>query len=507
VQTFSGRLLLDSFTPLQCALGVLLMLLLGAAGAALHINLSTASLLYLLLVVSFAVHCGFFQASILSIAAVMCQTYFFAPPAYSFYIADPRNAVAIVIFEVTALIVSQLSAREKAHALESRRQRTKLQRLYTVSRRALMIDVNDSAEQQMAEIILDEFQLDGVAICNSEYKNVGVAGCWVARRDELCQGIRNGEFSPVLLPSRTMLEELKTAHGTFGTLLLRGEEMTPLGLESLASLVALTVERHRAFLKEGEAQAARRTEQLRTTVLDGLAHAFKTPLTIIRAASSGLLEVGKMTDLQSELTGMIDEQSAWLDDLANRLLQTAQVDGENLCLELETVDVAALLHEVVADFQQEWARGVKKGLIASPIHISLPEEIVPISADHDMLRSTLSELLENAVKYSRSGKPISLSASHGRNELNLSVHSWGSVIRLDDRERIFERFYRCREHQELARGTGIGLSVARRTAEAHMGNIWVTSSEQEGTTFNISLPLHLASMEQEERMSNWQLKY
>ncbi len=237
------------------------------------------------------------------------------------------------------------------------------------------------------------------------------------------------------------------------------------------------------------------------------AHAFKTPLTIIRAASSGLLELGNMSDLQSELTGMIDEQSAWLDDLANRLLQTAQVEEENLCLELETVDIAALLHEVVADFQQESTRVVKKGVIPSPIRITLSEQIVPILADHDMLRGTLSELLENAVKYSSSGKPISLSASHKQDELLLSVHSWGSVIRMDDRERIFERFYRCREHQESARGTGIGLSVARRAAEAHMGNIWVTSSEQEGTTFNISLPLHVGSMEQEERMLIWQPKY
>lgn len=483
------------------------MLLLAAVGTAIHMNLSTASLLYLLLVVLFAVHCGFFQASILSIAAVICQTYFFAPPAYSFYIADPRNGVAIVIFELTALLVSQLSAREKAHALESRRQRTKLQRLYTVSRRALMIDVHDSAEQQMASIILDEFQLEGVAVCTGQYDNVSVAGCWAENRDELRQWIRGGVFNPMFLPSRTVLEELRTADGTFGTLVLRGDEMTPLGLESLASLVALTVERHRAFRKEGEAEAARRTEQLRTTVLDGLAHAFKTPLTIIRAASSGLLELDQMTDLQSELAGMIDQQSAWLDDLANRLLQTAQVEGENLCLELETVDVSALLHEVVADFQQEWTRRVKTGVVGSPIRVTVPERIVPISADHDMLRTTLSELLENAVKYSSAGKPILLSASHQQDELLLSVHSWGSVIRLDDRERIFERFYRCQEHQESARGTGIGLSVARRTAEAHMGNIWVTSSEQDGTTFNISLPIHLASMEQEKRMSNWRPKY
>ena len=132
---------------------------------------------------------------------------------------------------------------------------------------------------------------------------------------------------------------------------------------------------------------------------------------------------------------------------------------------------------------------------------------MPISADHDMLRATLSELLENAVKYSGPGKPVSLSALRQEDEVLLSVHSWSGVIRMDERERIFDRFYRSHDHQDFARGTGIGLSVARRTAEAHMGNIWVTSSEQEGTTFHISLPLQYAAKEQQERTANWQRKY
>ena len=503
----SGRRIADRFAPLECAVGILLMLLLAAVGTALQLNLSTASLLYLLVVVAFSVHFGFFQASILSVAAVVCQTYFFAPPAYSLYIADPRNGVAIVIFELTALIVSKLSAREKAHALESRRQRTKMQRLYAVSRRALTIDMNASAEQQMAEIILSVFAIDGVAICNSAQEAVGVAGCWAGMQDELLRSQRMGSLQANLVPEAEMQAEMSTAAGSLGALLICGEEMTPLGLESLASLVALTLERHRALAKEGAAEAARRTEQLRTTVLDGLAHAFKTPLTVIRAASSGLLELGDLTELQRDLTGMIDEQSAWLDELATRLLQTAQVQDEEFCLQRETVDVAALLHEVVTDFQQEWKRGARSDLIPSPIQITLRERMMPISADHDMLRSTLSELLENAVKYSGEGKPISLSASRQDDEVLLSVHSWSGVIRMEERERIFDRFYRSRDHEDSASGTGIGLSVARRTADAHMGNIWVTSSELEGTTFHISLPLHPSVTEQQERTSNWQRKY
>ena len=498
---FSSRLLVDSVIPFQSACGMLLILAVAAVGTALDMHEATATLAYVLIIVLFAMRSGFFQASLLAIAAIVCQTYFFAVPLYGFDIFTSRNATAIGLFEITALIVSQLSAREKAHAAESRRQRLKLERLYAVSRRALTIDLGQSAEQQMAELILAEFHFESVVICNEMFDTVGAAGALGEDPEAVCQHLRSGAS-----PGQTRLE-LRTVNGTFGTLVIRGSGLTQLGLESLASLVALTVERQHASEKEGEAEAARRTEQLRTTVLDGLAHAFKTPLTVIRAASSGLLELGDLTELQRELTGMIDEQSAWLDDLATRLLETARIEGENLCLQREMVDVSELLRGVVADFRQESLQGSRDGAVKSPITVSLPQEPVRISADHDMLHTTLSELLQNAAKYSSAGKSISLSAKSQNDELLLSVHSWGSVIRMDDRERIFDRFYRCRDHQEIARGTGIGLSVARRTAEAHMGNIWVTSSEQDGTTFNISLPLNLAAMDQQERNSTWQRKY
>lgn len=504
---FSARLFLDRFVPFHCAIGVLFIFLIAAVGTALDMRESTATLLYMVLVLLFAMRSGFFQASILSVAAILCRTYFFAVPIYGFDVFTLQNLLALLLFELTALVVSQLAGRERLHAAESKRQRIKLERLYAVSRKALGIDLAASAEQQMAELIQVEFQLEAVAICNATFSAVGMAGAWDVDPDSLCQRVRGGGMADVARQDGTRSVELRTPHGTFGTLLVRGDGLTQLGLESLASLVALTVERHHAFAKEGEAEAARRTEQLRTTVLDGLAHAFKTPLTVIRAASSGLLELGDLTELQRDLTGMIDEQSAWLDDLATQLLQTARVQDEELCLQRETVDVDALLHEVVADFQQEWTRAARSGVVPSPIQISLPERMMPISADHDMLRSTLSELLENAVKYSGPGKPVSLSASRKEDEVLLSVHSWSGVIRMEERERIFDRFYRSQDHQDSARGTGIGLSVARRTAEAHMGNMWVTSSEQEGTTFHISLPLHRAETEQQERTANWQRKY
>jgi signal transduction histidine kinase len=105
-----------------------------------------------------------------------------------------------------------------------------------------------------------------------------------------------------------------------------------------------------------------------------------------------------------------------------------------------------------------------------------------------MLASTLKEILNNAVKYSTVGSPITVAANDGQKELLLSVHNHGPTIRTEDREHIFEKFYRGAEHRHAAPGTGLGLFVARRVIEVHGGRIWVTSGESEGTTFHLSLP-------------------
>jgi two-component system, OmpR family, sensor histidine kinase KdpD len=112
-----------------------------------------------------------------------------------------------------------------------------------------------------------------------------------------------------------------------GGLALIDTEMTKLAATALASLGGIALERARTLQREYRAQAARQTEQLRTAVLDALAHEFKTPLAVARTASSGLLAVGGLSDLQTELVTTIDQQANKLDHLASRLLRAAMLDN------------------------------------------------------------------------------------------------------------------------------------------------------------------------------------
>jgi two-component system sensor histidine kinase KdpD len=472
---------------LQCILAVLLAPLLSRAGLALGLDLSTLNLLFILPTVLFAARCGVWQASAFAISISVWLTYFFLARPFLRHLITPHNGIGLFIFIVTALLVSRIAGRERSYAAESEIQRHRTQRLHAVSHHVLLLNLQQSPERQIAEFIQQEFELDAVAIVSNLPQSLGTAGLWAREEERACEEKLRALATSPQRAGGVSIRPLLSTRGSVGSLLVLGD-IPHVVLDSLASLAALALERHRAFVNEGTADAARKTEQLRTTVLDGLAHAFKTPLTIIRAASSGLLEAGHLDEMQHQLTQMIDEQSEKLDDMTNRLLETARVEGEAMCLQLETIDVPALIHQVVQEFRSDSPESMSGFTSYTAINICADGIFTPISADFDMIASTLHELLNNAVKYSNPGSPITIALSEDSDELTLSVQSYGPVIHMEERDRIFERFYRGLDHRHAAPGTGIGLSVARRVTEAHGGYIWVTSSEESGTTFHLSLP-------------------
>ena len=100
----------------------------------------------------------------------------------------------------------------------------------------------------------------------------------------------------------------------------------------------------------------------------------------------------------------------------------------------------------------------------------------------------LTQYIDNACKYSIFGTAITIRAVRVNAEVIFSVHSYGPVIPMSDRERIFDRYYRAASSSQRAAGTGIGLSIAKRAAMAHGGSVWVASDEADGTTFYAAIP-------------------
>src|SRR5262249_8444228 len=235
----------------------------------------------------------------------------------------------------------------------------------------------------------------------------------------------------------------------------------------LASLSDTALERARSFEKEYRAEAARQSEQLRTAVLDALAHAFKTPLTIIRTASSGLLAASSLSAKQTELLTLIDEQAQDLNDLASRLLGAAKLDSVDFKPQWEPVLLSSLVNAAIHSLDAQRGRG--------RCHMHGPALETPVLADRQLITTALAHLVDNALKYSVPRSPIDIGIAMGDAEVTVTVRNQGLVIAPADRERIFERFYRAAGTAQLPAGTGLGLSIVKRIVEAHHGRVWAES--------------------------------
>ena len=137
--------------------------LLTWAGFILRLDLTTISFVYLLIVISTALLCGFWQASLISFLAAGCLDFFFAPPLFRFAISDPHNWVALGAFQATAIVISRLSAKELRSARDAAFHRTGMKQLYELSRNSLLLDLHRPPDPQLVVLIQRIFDAKAVA--------------------------------------------------------------------------------------------------------------------------------------------------------------------------------------------------------------------------------------------------------------------------------------------------------------------------------------------------------
>jgi two-component system sensor histidine kinase KdpD len=439
----------------------------------------TMSFLYLLLVVSTAALFGFWPASVTSLVAVTCLDYYFTPPVLTFRIANPQDYVALGSFEITALVISRLSAKQVRNAREAAIRRAEMAQLYELSRSSLLLDLREPPGPQLCVLIQRIFNASAVQIFDINLGRQDRVGDWPSDQENLareCYMHGVGQDNP---QSDTAVRVLRAGPGMLGALAVR-RSLSPPVVDALAALAAIAINQHRLFENEDRAETARRSEQLRTAVLDALAHELKTPLTALQTASSGLLEFGEMPPRDRELVTMIDESAGRLNELCTRLLVSAKLEIRQAGQPAEQVNVRQVASNVVASRPSEEQK--------SRLRVLMRDPALTVYADGALLTMMLTHLIENALKYSTPGSPIEIAARMSSTEVLISVHNVGSLIRVEDRERIFDRFYRSPDLKDSIQGTGVGLSVVKKAAESQRGHVWAVSNAEEGTTFYLALP-------------------
>lgn len=224
----------------------------------------------------------------------------------------------------------------------------------------------------------------------------------------------------------------------------------------------------------------RRSERMRRDFVANVSHEFKTPLTSIRGYTETLLSGAKDDpQIATDFLKTIERNAQHLEALVSDLLMLAKLEAE-LPATKEDFDLMVVIKEQIAS---------RKGALTErkiQVNVECPE--IHIQADRARLTTALSNLIDNAIHYNKTGGQIRISAERQNGTLNLSVTDTGNGIPSEELHRIFERFYRVdKSRTRESGGTGLGLSIVKHAIESQGGTINVTSRIGAGSTFTIHL--------------------
>ncbi len=443
------------------------------------VNSTTAALSFLLAILLVATRWGLLAATIASVFGVLCLNYFFLPPVATLVIADPQNWIALLVFLIISIVASQLSASAKNRALEATRRQHEIEKLYDLSRSLLLFDLRADVPGQLAYRIAQVFDIPSVAVYDRATDRVYRAGSEdlpaieSRLRDTAIQtsAFHDPETDTNVLP-------LALGGASIGSLAVRGGSMSDTALLAVANLAAITLERARAQEVAGRAEMARRHQELKSTLLDALAHEFKTPLTSIKAAVTSLLEPHELP--QTELLTIVEEETDRLDSMVTEAIQMARIEAGQVQLDRQPRQVGEIISGALAR--------AGRALQDREVRIEIPEGLSEVMADRELIGLVIRHLLGNSLKYAAPDSPIAIRAAARGAQVVIVVADRGPGIPDQEQARIFDRYYRMPGSSTAAPGTGMGLAIAREVIEAHGGRLDVRSRPGEGSEFSFTLP-------------------
>lgn len=444
------------------------------------VNATTAGFAYLLLVLILASTWGFVEAAVASVVATATFNFFFLPPVGTFTIRDPQNVIAFFSFLTTSLIAGRLSAAAKRTALHAIERQQDVERLYTFSRAILLIDDSGPFGKQLIQKAAEVFKLNAAVLYERHTGAFYRAG--PADFDGLDEQLRDAALHNATYSDpekRRLITTVRLGSEPIGSVALQGTLMPDSVLQGMANLIAIGLERAKAQDLSQQMEAARQSAQLRTALLDAMAHEFKTPLTSIKAATTSLLDnPGQGAESRTELLRIADEEADRLGALIDHSLEMARLDAGQFEIHKEPMDVCAAIHEVVGSLRAEDRQ----------VEVACEDALPMVAADSRLLRMAIKQVLDNALKYSPPACPVMVQLRRTGDAIAIGITDHGKGIPVHEQARIFERFYRSPSVKRLIPGSGLGLSIVHSIVRAHNGELSVTSRPGE-TTFQILLPI------------------
>ena len=257
--------------------------------------------------------------------------------------------------------------------------------------------------------------------------------------------------------------------------------------EHLEELVA---RRNDELIKANE-QLQKQIKQ-RTEYTRALVHELKTPLTAIMSSSEVLIH--ELNDeLQVKLARNTHKSACNLDRRIGELLDLARSEIGGLKIECKSINPLWLLSEVA---EETLAEITKKG---QSIILDVPGSLSLVWADKDRIKQVFFNLIDNAIKYNRRNGKVTIRAREKNGSMIFEVQDEGQGINNEEREKIFQPYYRLENKRECFNGLGLGLALSKSFVELHKGRIWVKTHKGKGSIFNFSIPL-ASAVNREEKL-------
>ena len=470
-------------TAMRSALGCFAVALLAFLAFQLHLSLVSAAFCYLLLLVLQSLSGDFISAAIVAIMAVGCLDYFFVEPLFSFQVESPLDTLGLASFLVTALVITRLVTKVRIKTEASRLQHENLKRLYDVAQQMLALEPEATDGSNFLEPFRQVFGLKAVCLFDAARSELYLAGQANGNLEKktgeaFIHGRGGNDHAGGI--TTQIIRVGGRATGAIGFEGLKEQELTA---GPLAALAAAHLERTHSLAHASRSAAAVQVESYRSAILDALAHEFKTPLLTIMAAAGALREVRALGPDHREMAETVESEAARLGRLTTRLIRTARLEREEVKPWMELIDISSVISDTVDQYNKQSPSG--------RISVFTECESTEVLADRELLRLAVSQLLDNACKYSTPGSAVTLSIARQEDSIAVRVLSSGNPIPSGEKSKIFDRFYRGLDGRRAGPGSGLGLFVARKIAVALGGNLDLDSESgaTKGAVFCLTLPV------------------
>lgn len=485
-----------------------------------HLDLANIVMLFLLTVLLVAVKLGRNAAILASILSVLLFDIFFVPPRFSLAVNNIQYLVTFAVMLVTALITAHLAAGLKQRAQESQIREQRTQALYQFARQlAGTLTIEQVAEIAQA-FIKAQFNARSTLLLpgDDEQRLTEVSGhASLPVEHHLAQvALDSGQpvrsdavggmgYAPLYLPLQASMRirgvlavgfEAKAAAEAETKVKVNPEvAVSPesvLLLETLASLIAIAVERLHYVQVAQASEVKMLTERLRSSILSALSHDLRTPLTaMVGLADTLFLVKPTLPATALETARALHEQADRLAGLVGNLLDMARLNAGEVTLRREWQP----LEEVIGASIKLLGCALER----HPVKVELPRDLPLLEFDAVLVERVLCNLLENAAKYSPDGSAIELSAKEAPDFIEVVVADRGPGFPATRRDDLFKMFVRG-ESESGKPGTGLGLAICKAIVESHGGRIAAENREGGGADVRFTLPKGQPPVVEEEAL-------